>query len=92
MFEVQQVLKHNRHMLQSVPFLQRIKYLLTRRTLSVTEQRAHDLIVAIDAGGLILNAARVNAIARDLGLEVSTRASVNDTIERIRAALKRARE
>jgi hypothetical protein len=31
----------------------------------------------------------VNAIARDLGLEVSTRAPVEDTIERIRRALER---
>ncbi|WP_088284556.1 hypothetical protein [Ideonella sp. A 288] len=52
-------------------------------------QRALDLIAAVDAGGVPLNPARVNDIARQLGLEVSTRARVEDTIERIRAALAR---
>lgn len=52
-------------------------------------QRALDLIAAVDAGGMPLNPARVNDIARQLGLEVSTRARVEDTIERIRAALAR---
>jgi hypothetical protein len=55
---------------------------------SPEHQRAMDLIRAIDAGGLPLNPARVNQIARSLGLEVSTRAEVADTIARIRAALK----
>jgi hypothetical protein len=41
-------------------------------------------------GGLPLNAARVNDIARSLGLEVSTRAPVEQTIDRIRQALARA--
>lgn len=50
-------------------------------------QRALDLIAAIDAGGVPLNPARVNDIARRLGLEVSTRAAVEDTIARIRVAL-----
>ena len=53
------------------------------------EQRARQLIAAIDAGGLPLNAAIVNDIARALGLEVSARASMDDTIARIRAALRR---
>jgi hypothetical protein len=52
--------------------------------------RARALIQAIDAGGVPLNPARVNAIARDLGLEVSTRATIGDTLQRIRAALARA--
>lgn len=52
-------------------------------------QRALDLIKAVDAGGLPLNPARVNAIARSLGLEVSTRAPVEETIRRIRQALAR---
>ena len=34
------------------------------------EQRAQALIAAIDAGGIPLDAGRVNAIARGLGLEV----------------------
>lgn len=51
--------------------------------------QARALIRAIDAGGVPLNPARVNAIARGLGLEVSGKARVEDTIERIRAALLR---
>lgn len=46
-----------------------------------------DLIGAIDDGGIPLNPARVNDIARKLGLEVSMTASVEETIERIRLAL-----
>ena len=52
-------------------------------------QRAADLIAAVDAGGLPLNPARVNDIARRLGLEVSHKAPMEDTIARIRQALKR---
>jgi len=51
-------------------------------------QRAVSLIAAVDAGGLPLNPARVNDIARGLGLEVSRSASVEDTIARIRKALR----
>jgi len=53
------------------------------------EQRAHELIAAIDAGGLPLIPARVNDIARKLGLEVSVDAQMPETIERIRLALHR---
>lgn len=49
---------------------------------------AEELIRAIDAGGVPLHAGRINQIARQLGLEVSTRASVEHTIERIRKALE----
>jgi hypothetical protein len=59
------------------------------RPLSAPEDQARALIRAIDAGGLPLNAARVNDIARRLGLEVSTRAPMDETIARIRRALKR---
>lgn len=52
-------------------------------------QRAVDLVAAIDAGGLPLNPARVNHIARQLGLEVSATAPMAETIERIRQALAR---
>ncbi len=52
-------------------------------------RRAQALIAAVDAGGLPLHPARVNDIARRLGLEVSTRAPVEETIERIRQALQR---
>jgi hypothetical protein len=51
---------------------------------------ARRLIAAIDAGGIPLNPARVNQIARNLGLEVSRHASTDDTLKRIRAALDRA--
>ncbi len=53
--------------------------------LSPERQRALDLLAAIDAGGLPLNPAKVNDIARQLGLEVSARAPVAQTIDRIRA-------
>lgn len=46
-----------------------IKSIFSRRKAEAPEiQRAIDLIKAIDAGGLPLNPARVNAIARQLGL------------------------
>lgn len=50
---------------------------------------ARNLIAAIDRGGIPLNPARVNAIARNLGLEVARTAAVEDTVRRIRAALER---
>jgi len=54
-------------------------------------ERARSLLAAIDRGGIPLYPAKVNAIARDLGLEVSTRAPVEETIARIRQAVARAR-
>ena len=53
-------------------------------------QQARALIAAIDAGGLPLNPAKVNHIGRALGLDVSSKAPVEETIERIRQALNRA--
>ena len=50
---------------------------------------ARELIAAVDCGGIPLNPARVNALARDLGLEVSVHAPVEQTIERLRAWLQR---
>jgi hypothetical protein len=52
-------------------------------------RQAHELIRAVDAGGVPLHPAKVNQIGRALGLEVSTKAPVEDTIERIRQALER---
>ena len=66
-----------------------LKKHLPRRQPLTPEQRAKNLIAAIDAGGLPLNAAVVNDIARSLGLEVSTRARMDDTVARIRLALQR---
>lgn len=51
--------------------------------------RARQLIAAIDAGGIPLDARRVRAIAEALGLEVSSRAPLAETVARIRAALRR---
>lgn len=62
-----------------------------RKALSEIE-RARMLIAAIDRGGIPLNPARVNAIGRDLGLEVSRKAPVEETVERIRGCLARHRE
>ena len=52
-------------------------------------QRGRELVAAIDAGGIPLNPAIVNRIARDLGLEVGASAPVEQTVERIRAAVER---
>ena len=54
--------------------------------------RARQLIAAVDRGGIPLNPAKVNAIARDLGLDVPRHAPVEATIERIRSALARSTE
>ena len=53
-------------------------------------QAAKDLIGAIDAGGVPLNPAKINNIARDLGLEVKKSAKPEETIQRIRDAVDRA--
>ncbi|HOE41869.1 MAG TPA: hypothetical protein PLB25_09610 [Rhodoferax sp.] len=58
-----------------------------RKPESHERRRALALIAAIDAGGVPLNPARVNDIARGLGLEVSRKAPVESTIARIRRAL-----
>ena len=63
--------------------------LVRRPVLRSDRQRANDLIAAIDAGGIPLHPARVNDIARRLGLEVSKKAPMDETIARIRAALAR---
>ncbi len=64
-------------------------WLARRRRAPAEDQQARDLIAAIDRGGLPLNPARVNQIARGLGLEVSRHAPVADTVERIRRSLAR---
>ena len=62
----------------------------SRMTLTPEMQRAKSLIAAIDAGGVPLNPARINAIARNMGLAVSRKAPAEDTIQRIRRALERS--
>lgn len=50
---------------------------------------ARALLRAIDAGGVPLNPARVNAIGRALGLDLPSKAPVEQNIERIRLAIAR---
>ena len=52
-------------------------------------QAGKDVIDAVDAGGVPLYPARINRIARDLGLEVAASAPVEQTVERLRAAVER---
>jgi len=63
---------------------------VTQAELPPEIQRAKEVIAAIDAGGMPLNPATINAIARNLGLEVPRTALVNDTIQRIRIAVQRS--
>jgi hypothetical protein len=65
--------------------LQRLKQLLQPSKVAPSvEQRATDLLSAIDAGGLPLHPGIVNDIARKLGLEVALDAPMEVTIARIR--------
>jgi hypothetical protein len=52
-------------------------------------QAGKEVIDAIDAGGLPLDATRINRIARELGLDVSASAPVAETVVRLRAAVER---
>ena len=63
--------------------------ILFKRNLPTDIVQAQALIRAIDRGGIPLYPAKVNTVARNLGLEVSSRAPVDQTIERIRACLQR---
>ena len=70
--------------------LQRLKQLLQPSIVAPSvEQRATDLLAAIDAGGLPLHAGIVNDIARKLGLEVALDAPMEVTIARIRSKVAR---
>lgn len=64
-----------------------LRRLLAHRTADPALAQARALIAAIDAGGIPLLPAKVNQIARGLGLEVSREDPVGATIERIRARL-----
>ena len=55
-------------------------------------QAGKDVVEAIDSGGLLLDPSRINRIARELGLEVSARAPVEETVARLRAAVERGLE
>lgn len=68
-----------------------LKRLFKAKTAAVCEMtQARQLVAAVDRGGIPLNPAKVNAIARNLGLEVSRKAPVEETVERIRQAVARA--
>lgn len=67
-------------------------WLLPRKAWPPEVQCARDLIAAVDAGGVPLHPGKVNQIARGLGLDVSSKAPMADTIERVRQAVKRAQE
>lgn len=71
-------------------WLARLRQWILPRPVPDEIMRARKLIAAIDRGGIPLNPARVSAIARDLGLEVSRKAPVEETIARIRQALARS--
>ena len=75
-----------------IPMLTWIRLRLFKRNIPSEIARARILIQAIDRAGIPPNPARVNPMARDLGLEVSRRAPVEQTIERIRACLQRHSE
>jgi len=71
--------------------LGRLKKLLAAKKAPLSDiEQARRLIAAIDRGGIPLNPALVNEIARNLGLEVSRKAPVEDTIARLRKAVERA--
>ncbi|UOD50918.1 MFS transporter [Orrella daihaiensis] len=53
-------------------------------------RRARELLQAVDRGGTPSNARIINEIAREFGLEVSSKAPMQETIERIRQAVERA--
>lgn len=72
-------------------FVDWLKSLLPTKAAPLSDiEQARRLVAAVDRGGIPLNAAKVNAIARNLGLEVSTKAPVAETIERLRQAVARA--
>ena len=67
-----------------------LKFFIKQKQNQTDLDRAQSLIDAVDRGGIPLNAARVNAIGRSLGLDVPVSAPMPETIERIRAAIERA--
>jgi len=70
--------------------LRTLKSWLRRRPKLPRELEAGKAVIeAIDSGGLPLDPARINRIARDLGLDVSAQAPLEDTVARLRAAVER---
>jgi hypothetical protein len=71
-------------------FLSRVlNWLKPLDNMPVEIRLAQQLIAAFDAGGIPLYPTRTYRIAEDIGLEVSKKAQMEDTIDRIRMALKR---
>lgn len=66
-----------------------LTFKLTFKRDSEDVANAKALLKAVDRGGIPSNPAKVNDIARRLGLDVSRSAPMSETIERIRKALKR---
>jgi hypothetical protein len=79
--------------LPAARLLRSLKAWLRRKpTLPRELQAGKDVVEAIDAGGVPLDASRINRIARELGLEVSPKAPVEETVARLRAAVGRGLE
>jgi hypothetical protein len=89
MYVGQLLRRHNKCALTMQALWKKLTFLLKVKNKPLTPRdQAKRLIKAIDAGGLPLNAARVNDIARQIGLDVATTAPVEVTIARIRKVLK----
>ena len=72
-------------------FIGWLKSLLPAKAAPLSDiKQARRLIAAINRGGIPLNPSRVNAVARNLGLEIAKKAPVEETIERLRKAVARA--
>ncbi|MGA7478952.1 MAG: hypothetical protein WBW07_08460 [Azonexus sp.] len=72
-------------------FIGWLKSLLPAKAAPLSDiEQARRLIAAINRGGIPLNPSRVNAVARNLGLEIAKKAPVEETIERLRKAVARA--
>jgi hypothetical protein len=72
-------------------FIGWLKSLLPAKAAPLSDiEQARRLIAAINRGGIPLNPSRVNAVARNLGLEIAKKAPVEETIEHLRKAVSRA--
>jgi hypothetical protein len=72
-------------------FIGWLKSLLPAKAAPLSDiEQARRLIAAINRGGIPLNPSRVNAVARNLGLEIAKKAPVEETNERLRKAVARA--
>jgi hypothetical protein len=88
---VNRIVNHNYTQLPSMNnFIAHLKnWLRPTDNMPVEIQRAKQLVSAIDAGGIPLYPDRIIRIAEGLGLEVTRNERMEDTIERIRVAIKR---